>query len=245
MSFENHFKSKNFENKKKSLRLFFDRFWNTLKKHFLKQSPTDPSHSVSHAVPSGFFIPGTRNHCSQWGGKGKEGLRHSYDASFRHAIAKRSKANCKAIAKRSKANCKAKRSELQTPLTRRTVRRIPFVIRQIELSNSMCHMLFGIWKYHIPYHVHIIFSIFLYNIRVFTWAGTCNTCFGWFRKRNSRIDLNTDSGYIFNDFFLYFQFFDKMHLSSYFQLFSIIFVCSFGRGHQLHVLDDPRIVLDV
>ena len=29
-----------------------------------------------------------------------------------------------AIAKRSKAKCKAKRSELQTPLTRRTVRRI-------------------------------------------------------------------------------------------------------------------------
>ena len=42
-----------------------------------------------------------------------QGLRHYYDARFRHAIAKRSKAKCKA--KRSKANCKAKRSELQTP----------------------------------------------------------------------------------------------------------------------------------
>ena len=38
-----------------------------------------------------------------WGGKGKEGLRHSYDASFRHAIAKRSIAKENFV---SKANCK-------------------------------------------------------------------------------------------------------------------------------------------
>ena len=63
---------------------------------------------------SRFLPPASRNHCSQWGGKGKEGLRHSYDASFRHAIAKR-----------SKAKCKAKRSEVQTPLTRRTGRSGP------------------------------------------------------------------------------------------------------------------------
>lgn len=50
---------------------------------------------------------------------------------------------------------------------------------------------------------------------------------------------------ILNDFAQYFQFFDEMHLSLYFQIFTIIFVLSLERKSQIHVLNNLKNLLHV
>ena len=126
MGFGNVLNSTSFENVKKVFGVAGTAIFRSISKNVEKTvsetTPTDSPHPVPHPVPHG---PPTLPH--HWGGKGKEGLRHSYDASFRHAIAKR-----------SKAKCKAKRSELQTPLTRRTGWRISvFFIGNVDSAASV------------------------------------------------------------------------------------------------------------